>query len=64
MIFEARENDQSNLYYYDGKQFYRNSKLIFPCPGLQSVQYKFGRYYITSSEDWEGYSYLYTAKLK
>ncbi len=64
IIFEARENDQTYLYYYDGKQFYRNSKIIFPYPGLQSMEYKFGRFYVSIDEDWWGDSFLGTARFK
>jgi hypothetical protein len=64
VFIQARENDQTYFYYYDGKQFYRNSELVLLISGLESMQYKFGRYYITTGEDWMGNSLFGTGSFK
>lgn len=64
VLFQADEDHQSYLFYYDGMQFYRISNYIFPNIALESLQYKFGRYYITTGEDFLGNSFFYTAKFK
>lgn len=65
VLFQAVENNFSTyLYYYDGKQFYRNSNLIFPYHGFMGMQYKFGRFYISMGEDWVGKSFLGTSYSK
>ena len=64
VLFQADEDHQSYLFYYDGTQFYRISNYVFPYLGLESLQYKFGRYYITTGEDFLGNSFFYTAKFK
>jgi hypothetical protein len=64
LLFQADEDRQSYFFYYDGKQFYRLSNNIFPYLGLESLQYKFGRYYITTGEDFLGNSFFGTAKFK
>ncbi len=64
IMFRADEGNQSYLFHYDGNRLYRNSDLMFPDPSFMSMQYKFGRFYVTINEDWMGYSYLGIAKFK
>lgn len=65
VLFQAVENNFTTcLFYYDGKQFYRNSNLVFPSLGFMGMQYKFSRFYVSIDEDWMGNSFLGKAKFK
>jgi hypothetical protein len=52
------------VFYYDGKQIYRQPYYYLPEPAVFDIQYKFGRYYLLM-EDWDFFqAYLGIATFK
>jgi len=64
ILFQADENYQAYVFYYDGTKFYRTPNRIFPDLTFGDMQYKFGRYYLSIEQDWFGKSYLGTGKIR
>ena len=64
ILFQADENDNDYIFYFDGKKFYRHKNISFPDIMIADIQYKFGRYYMTMEEDFLGRSFLGIGKFR
>lgn len=51
-------------YYFDGKQIYRQLANNYPASDIYYIQYKFGRYYMTTHDYFYFVTYLYIATFK
>jgi hypothetical protein len=64
ILFQADQNYNDYIFYFDGKMFYRHQNIIFPNLAIADIQFKFGRYYLSIEQDWFGKSYLGTGKIR
>ncbi len=64
IMFRGTHKLNDYIFYYDGEAIYKMSYFLFPYMAIESIQYKYGKYYMTTGVDWMGNSYLGIAKFK
>lgn len=64
LMYGIDDVDGLCTYYFNGSKIYRQPGNSYPEPSIYSLQYKFGRYYMTTHDYFDFVTYLYVATFK
>lgn len=64
LMYGPEDGVGNSTFYFDGSKIYRQPDNSYPQPVIYSMQYKFGRYYMTTHDYFDFVTYLYVATFK
>ena len=64
LMYGPEDGVGNSTFYFDGSKIYRQPDNSYPQPVIYSMQFKYGRYYMTTHDYFDFVTYLYVATFK